>query len=158
MLLSVLSRILTCLLLALVVPGVHAGSGKAKLTCTSVSGRTVFTADLQDIQGLFEGGVLTIDGSVLRFPAEGDGATSAIIWDPANGVFTISYQRPGDADFLFLRFWAVPSTFKTISDERGSAAGAVYTFDAILEASEPRDGKGRSTPTIRLSCRLEYRI
>ncbi len=136
----------------------HAGSGTARLTCTSASGRTIFTADLQDIQGLFEGGVLTIDGSLLRFPAEGDGATSAIIWDPANGVFTLSYQRPGDADFLFLRFWAVPSTFKTISDERGSAAGAVYTFDAIIEATEPREAKGHATPAIRLSCRLEYRI
>lgn len=155
---NVVKQLILPLAMLMVGSVTFAGSGTAKLTCTSASGRTTFTADLQDIQGLFEGGVLTIDGSVLRFPAEGDGATSAIIWDPANGVFTLSYQRPGDADFLFLRFWAVPSTFKIISDERGSAAGAVYTFDAILEASEPRDGKGPSTPTIRLSCRLEYRI
>ena len=155
---NVVKQLILPLAMLMVGSVTFAGSGTARLTCTSASGRTTFTADLQDIQGLFEGGVLTIDGSVLRFPAEGDGATSAIIWDPVNGVFTLSYQRPGDADFLFLRFWAVPSTFKTISDERGSAAGAVYTFDAILEASEPRDGKGPSTPTIRLSCRLEYRI
>jgi hypothetical protein len=148
------------LLLMMLIVGLHvfAGSGTAKLTCTSASGRTTFTADLQDIQGMFEGAVLTIDGSTLRFPGEGNRTTSAIIWDPANGVFTVSYLRPGDDDFLFLRFWAVPSTFKTISDERGSAAGAVYTFDAIIEASEPRDGGGPSTPTIRLSCRLEYKI
>jgi len=142
------------------LPGIpaFAGSGTAKLTCTSASGRTTFTADLQDIEGLFEGGTLTIDGSTVRFPAEGDGAQGAIIWDPACGVFTISYERPSDDRYLFLRFWAVPGTFKVISKERGSAAGAIYEFEAVLEATEPREGQGHATPSIRLNCRLEYRI
>lgn len=136
----------------------YAGSGTAKLTCTSASGRTIFTADLQDIEGLFEGGTLTIDGSTVRFPAEVDGACAAIIWDPENGVFTISYVRPGDDDFLFLRFRAVPNTFRVISTARGSPQGAVYEFEAIIEATEPREGQGAGTPSIRMNCRLEYRI
>jgi len=99
---NVMKQLILSLAMLLVGDVSFAGSGTAKLTCTSASGRTVFTADLQDIAGMFEGAVLSIDGSTLRFPAEGEGATSAIIWDPANGVFTLSYQRPGDDEFLFL--------------------------------------------------------
>jgi hypothetical protein len=135
-----------------------AGSGTAKLTCTSASGRTVFVAYLQDIEGMFEGGELTIDGKTLSFPAEGDIGSSAIIWDPTHGVFTLSFERPSEGQYLFIRFWAIPNTFQVISDGRGSATGARYEFEAILEATEPREGKGHATPSIRLTCTLDYRI
>jgi hypothetical protein len=36
--------------------------------------------------------------------------------------------------------------------------GAVYEFEAFLEATEPRPGKGHATSTIRLQCTLTYRI
>jgi hypothetical protein len=136
----------------------YAGSGTAKLTCTSASGRTVFTAYLQDIEGMFEGGELTIDGKTLRFPGEDVVGSSAVIWDPDHGVFTLSFTRPGEEQYLFIRFWAIPNTFQVISNDRGSAEGARYAFEAILEATEPREGKGHATPLIRLTCNLEYRI
>lgn len=132
------------------------GSGTAFLSGRSASGRTVFKAELQDISGLFEGGSITIDGHTLEFPADLDRVEHHAIWDPKNGVFTLSYQRPGMDDFLFFRLWAIPSTFKIISGDRN--VGAVYTFDAVFEGSEPRPGKGHATSSITLTCRLEYRI
>lgn len=132
------------------------GSGTAFLTGRSASGRTVFNAELQDISGLFEGGSITIDGHTLEFPAEQDRVEHHAIWDPKNGVFTLSYQRPGMEDFLFFRLWAIPSAFKIISGDRN--AGVVYTFHAVFEGSEPRPGKGHATPSITLNCQLEYRI
>lgn len=132
------------------------GSGTAFLTGRSASGRTVLIAELQDISGLFEGGSITIDGHTLEFPADLDRVEHHTIWDPKNGVFTLSYQRPGMDDFLFFRLWAIPTTFKIISGDR--KAGAEYNFDAVFEGSEPRPGKGHATPTITLSCKLEYHI
>jgi hypothetical protein len=59
-------------------------------------------------------------------------------------------------DMRFIRFWAIPSTFKTVEGNRN--VGAVYEFEAFLEATEPRPGKGHATSTIRLQCTLTYRI
>jgi hypothetical protein len=133
-----------------------AGSGTATLTCRSASGRTVFNAKLQDISGLFEAGTLIIDGDSVSFPEQDGDIEHHAIWDPKNGVFTLSYFKPGIANMLFFRFWAIPSTFKVIEGNR--SVGAVYEFEALLEATEPRPGKGHATSTIRLQCRLTYRI
>lgn len=136
----------------------QAGSGTAKLTCSSASGRTTFTANLQDIVGIFEGGVLTIDGRSLNFPEAGDHDTGDVVWDPQNGVFTITFSHSTPDGPVWFRFWAVPNTFQVVSSDRGSSQGAVYTFDGIIEAKEPRPDKDLITPRIRMSCRLEYRI
>ncbi len=133
-----------------------AGSGTATLSCRSVSGRTVFKAKLQDISGMFEGGTLIIDGDSVTFPEQNGNIEHHAIWDPKNGVFTLSYLKPGMKDFQFIRFWAVPSTFKIVNGDRN--AGAVYEFEAFLEATEPRSCKGHATSTIRLQCTLTYRI
>lgn len=132
------------------------GSGTAYLTGRSASGRTVFKAELQDIAGMFEGGSISIDEHVLEFPAEGDRVQHHAIWDPQNGVFTLSYLHPGMDDFKFFRMWAIPNSFKVISGDR--SAGAVYEFEAVFEGTEPRPDKGHATSSIRLTCRLEYRI
>ena len=142
----------------LVAGFVLAGSGTAKLTCTSASGRTTFTANLQDIIGIFEGGRLTIDGRSLDFPEAGDNDTGDVVWDPGNGVFTITFQHNTPDGPLWFRFWAIPNTFKVISKDRGSSQGAVYEFEGVIEANEPRPAKGMMTPEIRMTCRLEYRI
>ncbi|MBL8001573.1 MAG: hypothetical protein JNL05_06390 [Flavobacteriales bacterium] len=155
---SPLLRSLTIALALLTAGFVHAGSGTAKLTCTSASGRTTFTANLQDIVGIFEGGLLTIDGVALAFPEAGDGDTGDVVWDPANGVFTITFSHSTPDGPVWFRFWAVPNTFQVVSSDRGSPEGAIYTFDGIIEAKEPRPDKDLITPRIRLSCRLEYRI
>lgn len=150
------SLILGCALLS--APLLSAGSGTAKLTARSASGRTIFTADLQDIIGIFEGGKLSIDGSVVEFPAAGEDDTGDVIWDPTNGVFTITFSHTTADGTVWFRFWAIPNTFKTLSKDRGSPEGAVYQFEAIIEAKEPRPGRDLITPQIRLSCRLSYRI
>jgi hypothetical protein len=152
---------ITPLLLALAIPlvigtTVAPGSGTAKLSGRSASGKTFFTANLQDIEGMFEGGSLTVEGHTVEFPAANDGVEHHAIWDAKNGVFTLSYMKPGMEEYRFFRLWALPSTFKIISSDRG--AGALYTFDAVLEATEPRPKKGVTIGPIQLSCRLEYRI
>jgi hypothetical protein len=135
-----------------------AGSGTAKLTCTSASGRTTFTAYLQDIIGIFEGGTLTVDGASLEFPEAGDCDTGDVVWDPKNGVFTITFLHSTPDGPVWFRFWAIPNTFKVISKDRGSPQGAVYEFEGVIEAKEPRPDKDLITPEIRMTCRLEYRI
>ncbi len=137
-----------------------AGSGTATLTCRSASGRTTFTAYLQDIIGMFEGGKLVIDGVEQEFRAEDDDDCTEVVWDPAIGVFTVTYSHSTPQGPVWFRFWAVPNTFRTISDKRGSAEGAVYEFDGVIEAREPREGPDFDlhTPRIRMTCRLEYRI
>lgn len=151
-------RSLTIALALLIAVFAHAGSGTARLTCTSASGRTTFTANLQDIVGIFEGGVLTIDGQSLNFPEAGDHDTGDVVWDPENGVFTITFQHHTPDGPVWFRFWAIPNTFKVLSKDRGSPQGAVYEFEGVIEAKEPRPGKGMITPEIRMTCRLEYRI
>ena len=136
------------------------GAGTATLTCRSTSGSTTFTAYLQDIIGMFEGGRLVIDGAVQEFPAEDGDDCSEVVWDPANGVFTVTCSHGTPEGPVWFRFWAVPNTFRTISDKRGSPEGAIYEFDGIVEAREPRQGPEYNlhTPRIRMTCRLEYRI
>ncbi|WKZ66373.1 MAG: hypothetical protein QY325_00270 [Flavobacteriales bacterium] len=135
-----------------------AGSGTARLTCTSASGKTTFSAFLQDITGIFEGGTLTIDGESISFPEAGNCDTGDVVWDPENGVFTISFMHGAPDGPIWFRFWALPGTFRIISKDRGSANGAIYEFDGVIESKEPRPDKSLITPRIKLSCRLEYKI
>jgi hypothetical protein len=155
---TITSRFAAGILFALLVLGLQAGSGTAKLTCTSASGRTIFTANLQDIVGIFEGGTLTLDGVSLEFPEAGDCDTGDVVWDPKNGVFTITFLHSTPDGPVWFRFWAIPNTFQVISKDRGSPQGAVYAFEGVIEAKEPRPGKNLITPEIRMTCRLEYRI
>jgi hypothetical protein len=134
------------------------GSGTAKLSCRSASGRTTFTVDLQDIDGTFEGGTLTIDGTVLEFPEAGNCDTGDVVWDPKNGVFTISFEHGTPDGPVWFRFWAIPNTFKTISGDRGSEEGAIYEFEGVIQAKEPRPDKDLITPEIRMMCQLQYHI
>ena len=151
-------RIPILLLICWLTTSAFVGSGTAKLTCRSTTGRTTFTAYLQDIVGIFEGGALTIDGTVLEFPEAGDCDTGDVVWDPQNGVFTISFLHSTPDGPVWFRFWAIPHTFKIISSERGSVTGAIYEFEGVIEAKEPRPDKALITPEIRMICRLDYRI
>lgn len=130
------------------------GSGTAYLTCTSDSGRTEFYAELQDIDGLLEKAVLTIDSDSLSYTTS-DGR---IIFDPKNGVFTMYIDdynnKEKELNHNFLQFWSIPSTFK----DRSNSSGELYEFKAIIYGSEPRKGKELHTPRITLNCKLEYSI
>lgn len=151
-------RLIIAALLALFVQTAWAGSGTAKLTCRSASGRTLFVAYLQDIRSTFEGAELSIEGHVLSFPAETTPDESGIVWDPENSVFTLTFLHSTSDGPIWFNFWAIPSTFKVISGDRGSSSGARYEFEGIIEAKEPRPDKALITPKIRMTCTLEYKI
>jgi hypothetical protein len=130
------------------------GSGTAFMKCKCESGRTVFTAELQDIDGLLEKAELSIDGSKLQFSSK-DNAT--IVFDPTCGVFTIHLVGKESKDFpngRFLKFWVIPKTFKVIKID-GSLEK--YEFKARIEATEPRKGKELQIPRVEVFCSLEYK-
>ena len=154
--LLLLKRVFALLVLLTLVSAPPLGSGTATLKCTSPSGRTEFVAKLQDISGMFEGGWLTIDGHRIDFPADDGNMEHHTIWDKKNGVFTMSYYTSTSEGPRHFRFWAIPSTFRSVSGDRN--VGARYTFEARLEATDPRPGQGPGTPTITLNGTLEYRI
>jgi len=130
------------------------GSGTAYLTCTSDSGRTKFYAELQDIDGLLEKAVLTIDSDSLSYETS-DGR---IIFDPKNGILTMYIDdysnKSEESNHKFLQFWSVPSTFV----DKSTSSGQLYEFKAKIYGSEPRKGKEFHTPKITLNCKLEYSI
>jgi len=132
-----------------------AGSGTAYLSCKSESGRTLFNAEIQDIDGIIEKAELTVDGTKLNF---NDAENTNIIFDSKNGVYTIAIESTSGKDFAehrFLKFWAIPKTFKIIVE---NSTEAKYEFKARLYSTEPRQGKNLQTPVIEVSCILEYKI
>ena len=131
------------------------GSGTAYLVGKSASGRTVFKAELQDITGLLEKAELVVDKNKISFDEDDEAYT---IFDPKNGVFTIYITGETTEEFpnaRFVEFWAIPSTFKTVSSDRSDQQ---YEFKAKLEATEPRKNKDLRTPQVELTCTLTYRI
>ena len=132
------------------------GSGTAYLKCKSASGKTVFYAELQDIDGFVEQAHLTIEGTRVDY-TPGDART---IFDQRNGVLTFYIKNETDQQLKvhkFLKFWSIPSSFKVIKNTEGHQE---YEFKAKILGSEPRKGKGKYliTPTITLNCHLVYKI
>lgn len=131
------------------------GSGTAYLKGRSASGRTIFTAELQDITSKLEKATLSVDGKKLAFTSSDQAFT---IFDPEHGVFTVYITGETDEEFTnsrFIEFWAIPQTFKVIKSSRDKQK---YEFKARLEATEPRKEKNLRTPQVELTCTLEYRI
>jgi len=131
------------------------GSGTAYLTCKSESGRTLFKAEIQDIDSNVNNAELVVDGIKLKFTGE---ENSSIIFDSKSGVYTIAIESKPNIDhkkYKFLKFWAIPKTFKTIIE---NSAESEYEFKARLFATEPRENKSPQTPIIELNCKLEYKI
>lgn len=134
----------------------NAGSGTAYLQCKSASGKTVFYAELQDIDGLVEKAQLTIEGKRVNYKTD-EGHT---IFDRKSGVLTFYLKDKPDAQLKvhkFLKFWSIPSTFKII---KNTDSHQEYEFKAKIQGSEPRKGKGKYliTPVITLNCKLVYKI
>ena len=133
------------------------GSATAYLNCKSESGRTLFKAEIQDIDGGLENAELTIDGVKLNF-SEDENAN--VIFDSKNGVYTLfieskSQLKKDFTKYKYLKFWAIPKTFKIITENNSEGK---YEFKARLYSTEPRKGKGFSTPEIELNCELKYKI
>lgn len=135
----------------------HRGSGTAFLSCKSVSGKTVFNAELQDIIGLLESAEFSIDGKKILFTSDDEVYT---IFDAKNGVFTIYITGKTNDEFpnsRYIRLWAIPSSFKTILR---TSETQHYEFKAKIMGTEPRKGNNFAllTPTIELNCTLKYTI
>ena len=133
------------------------GSATAYLNCKSESGRTIFKAEIQDIDGGLEKAELTIDGVKLLFGAD---EYANVIFDSKIGVYTISIEsysqtKKDFSKYKYLKFWAIPKTFKTIVENNTEGK---YEFKAKMYSTEPRKNKESSTPEIELNCTLEYKI
>jgi hypothetical protein len=138
--------IFTLLISVVLLTSYRPGEPLAILTCKSQSGQTTFRAELPGCSYL-EKAVLNINGSKLLFANED---RSNIIFDPDNKVFTVFLEsKPGDTkSYKFLKFWALPSSFKKIKSEKGPGTQFhdTYEFHAKLFATEP--GK-RANLTLR---------
>jgi hypothetical protein len=134
------------------------GEPVATLKCKSESGRTTFTAELPSCSYL-EKAEFVIDKSKLQFVAMD---RSNIIFDPDNQVLTIFLESKSDnpKEYKFLKFWALPSSFKKTKSEKGSGSEFhdTYEFRAKLYATEPRSINQPNTKTIELICTLDYEL
>lgn len=131
------------------------GTNTAILSCKSYSGKTTFTAHLQDITGMFEGAKFTIDGASIEFNSNDFGF---VVIDSKSGVFTLYVEGQKTNDYPFgkqIKLWAIPSTFKIIKEERGHK---IYEFNAKIIGTDPRSQKYADSPVIELNCKLEWEI
>jgi hypothetical protein len=153
-----MKKILFCLIIIVGLTSFKTvGVRTAHLTCKSESGRTLFNAELEDIDTRLTKAELIIDGDKLNFADE---VNSSIIFDSKNGVFTVSIESKSQlkkdfSKFKYLKFWAIPKSFKTIFENSDNGK---YEFRAKMYSTEPRKGKDSSTPEIELNCELEYEI
>lgn len=150
-----MKKLITGFLLIILTMKAFAGSGTAILTCESESGKTKFIAYLQDIDGIINSAEFTINNSTIEFTSDEKGYT---IFDPKNGVFTIYIEGKTNETYQnhkYIQFWAIPSTFKIIKNERSHQ---IYEFKAIIYGTEPRPDKEMHCPEIELNCKLEYKI
>jgi hypothetical protein len=135
------------------------GEPIAELKCKSVSGRTYFKAIIPDASYI-ESAELSIDGTKLSFGQE---CVSHIIFEPENKVFTMYLESKTNepSRHKFLKFWAIPSSFKLIKSQKGDGTQFhdTYEFRAKFYATEPRkEEKSPNTKTIELSCVLDYQL
>ncbi|MGQ0827108.1 MAG: hypothetical protein ACT4ON_01810 [Bacteroidota bacterium] len=147
-----ISLFLTIILLNL---SFYSGSNTAVLTCKSNSGKTTFVAYIQDITSTFEGATFTMDKSSIEFDSNENGY---VVLDSKSGVFTLFVDGRKTFDYpngKFIRFWAIPSTFKIITEEHGHK---VYEFKAKLNGTDPRPNKTPDSPVVELNCKLEWKI
>jgi hypothetical protein len=128
------------------------------LTCKSGSGKTTFTAVLPSCSYL-EKAELIIDGSKLAFS---DKDKCNVIFDSGNKVFTVYLESKAEDPkaYKFLKFWALPSSFKKTKSEKkfGTQFHDTYEFRANLYATEPRGKSDSNTKTIKLICTLDYEL
>jgi len=144
-------------LILLVFSSFKPGEPVGNLTCKSESGRTIFTATLPSCAYL-EKAELSIDDSKFQF-TDKDGEAK-VFFDPENKIFTVYIESTGNDHKAskFIKFWAIPSTFKKTFTEKGEGSQFhdVYEFKGKLFATDPRKDKDVNTPTINLNCTLVY--
>ena len=153
-----MKKILFCLIITLGLTSFKSvGVRTANLICKSESGRTIIKAELEDIDSKIKKAELVIDEIKLNFSED---VNSNIIFDSKNGVFTIYLQSKSKSKedfskYKFLKFWAIPKTFKTLHENNIEGK---YEFKAKIFSTDPRGGNKPQTPEIELNCILEYKI
>lgn len=143
---SIITAFIPALILIVGLSSFNVGSNTAYLTGESKSGRTKISIDIQDIDGILEQASLQIDGTGRLYNSE----DANVVFAPQNGVFTLSIE---EANGDWLKLWAIPSTFRTISEGNSQ----LYKFKANIEGTDPRKDKD-ITPIITLNCQLKYDI
>lgn len=130
----------------------QAGSGPSYLKCKSDSGKTIFYAEIQDIDGGLTIANFKIDNYEIEFDWEDK---FSIVTDLENGVYTLTISSKDENDSSqFIKLWGVPSTIKAIENERHKIK---YEFKAKISGSDPRPDR-KYCPTIELNCTLEWEI
>jgi len=85
-----------------------------------------------------------------------------IIFDPDNNILTIylTTASKNPKTYKFLKFWALPATFKRVKHDKqsGSQFHDTYEFQAKLVATEPRPTADKITKVIELTCQLDYEL
>jgi hypothetical protein len=150
-----MKNFITLVVSILICTSIYPGSGIAKLECKSESGRTTFSAELQDITGSLEGAKFSIDGSTIEFNSN---EQLYAIFDYKIGVFTLYIKGETDESYpihKYVEFWAIPSSFKIIKD---SNRQQIFEFRAKIVGTEPRPDMLFLCPIIEMNCRLEYEI
>ena len=130
----------------------RAGVRIAKLSCKSASGRTVFNAELENMESL-QNASLSIDKETVNFTYADK---CYVTFYPEDKVLTMHLESEANSNFDTLRyvqFWATPASFKDISEQPGPDT---YTFNAKLKAMYPRGEKSHESPVIGLACTLVY--
>lgn len=125
-----------------------AGSNVGYLICKSPSGRTFFSAELQDLY-TFISAKYTIDQESENY---GNDLCASVVFNGKMKVFTLTLkEKDGDR---WINFYAIPSSFKTIKQSNGKQ---LYKFQAVIQGTDPRKDKYNS-PEIILDCELMYSI
>ena len=125
---------------------------EAVVSCSSSSGRTQLYLEDMDLEGNFQSGYFIIDGEKLTY---GSKANATIVSHLDQGVYTVSIfeNRSASIGFIFLEYYALPKTIKSIDYKKGTK----YTFQGIIDESstDPRTKK-RLNKTILLECSAIY--
>jgi hypothetical protein len=151
-----LQNMLFSLIIFATLTSLKPGEPTAILTCKSESGRTLFRAELPSCAYLGTA-EFSIDSSKYSFKQND---VSAVIFDPNNKVFTICLESKDPKNNNFIRFWALPNTFKVVKTENGPGTQFhnVYEFKAKIYGREPRKGFDYNTKEIELNCILDYEL
>jgi hypothetical protein len=133
------------------------GAGVSTLTGKSSSARTLLYIEMDDIMGGLQKAELIVDGKKLAFTDEDKSTT---VFDSVNGVLTLYLTGNNNAAFpngRFIRFWAIPKTFKTVVSRPGHRK---YEFKGRIEATEPRKGENFNNriPQVEMDCTLDYEL
>ena len=141
----------TLLVSILALQTLFGGSADAIFECHTGTGRTQLNFKDDNLQGVFNGGTLTIDGKTISYPPRDGGVISKL----NKGVYTISLSYKQNNEYIHLKFYALPNSVKSKEVPYGEG----YTFSAIIDGdtTDPRTSN-YLRKNIFLACTATYSI